>query len=57
VGLVYHASELKPGLNFYNALLVWVVRALAIIGGIYALRGRNWARRLLIVWMAYHGLP
>ncbi|HEX7980640.1 MAG TPA: hypothetical protein VF461_18700 [Gemmatimonadaceae bacterium] len=26
----------------------------AIVGGVYAIRGRNWARWLLAVWMAFH---
>ena len=26
----------------------------AIIGGVYVLKGRNWARWLLAVWMAFH---
>ena len=32
----------------------WVTRALAIIGGIYTLRGMNWARWLLAAWMLLH---
>jgi hypothetical protein len=26
----------------------------AIVGGVYVLKGRNWARWLLAVWMAFH---
>ena len=26
----------------------------AIVGGVYLLRGRNWARWLLAMWMAFH---
>ena len=26
----------------------------AIVGGVYVLRGRNWARWLLAVWMVFH---
>ena len=55
VGLAYHALELKPNSpGFSEAILVCFVRLLAIIGGIYALRRQNWARWLLILWMAYH---
>lgn len=53
VGLVYHLSEL----NAHNRQeLVWVsfVRLLAIVSGVFMLRGSNWARWLLIVWIAYH---
>ena len=34
--------------------MAWGTRALAIVGGIYTLRGRNWARWLLAAWMAFH---
>ncbi|HYV27818.1 MAG TPA: hypothetical protein VFA77_09810 [Candidatus Eisenbacteria bacterium] len=55
VGLVYHAREFKTGHLFDNeAVWVCTVRALAIFGGVCVLRGRNWARWLLILWMAYH---
>lgn len=32
----------------------WTSRALAIVGGAALLRGRNWARWLLVVWMLAH---
>lgn len=32
----------------------WTSRALAVIGGVGLLRGGNWARWLLVVWMALH---
>jgi hypothetical protein len=55
VGLAYHSTELKPNSPaFSEAVLVCLVRFLAIIGGIYTLRGQNWARWLLVLWMAYH---
>lgn len=34
--------------------LAWTTRALAIVGGAGLLRGHNWARWLLVVWMAFH---
>jgi len=36
--------------------LVWVcfVRVLAIVSGAFMLWGFNWARWLLVVWIAYH---
>lgn len=34
----------------------WSLRALAIVGGIALLRGRNWARWLLAAWMLVHVL-
>jgi len=32
----------------------WATRLLAIVGGIWLLRGRNWARWLLVLWMLFH---
>jgi len=33
---------------------VLAIGVAAIVGGIYVLRGANWARWLLAVWMAFH---
>jgi hypothetical protein len=38
-------SELGPA---------WTSRVLAAIGGVGLLSGRNWARWLLVTWMAFH---
>jgi len=55
VGLAYHAKELEAADLFKNdAVWICLVRLLAIVCGIYTLRGRNWARWGLLVWMAYH---
>lgn len=57
IGLIYHATELKFAALFQNeAVLVCLIRALAIVGGVCMLRGQNWARWLAILWMAYHVL-
>ena len=32
----------------------WTLRLAAIVGGVWLLRGRNWARWLLVAWMAIH---
>jgi len=34
--------------------MAWGTRALAIVGGVNTLRGRNWARWLLAAWMVFH---
>ena len=34
--------------------LIWFIRLLAVVGGIYVLRRRNWARWLLAGWMVFH---
>jgi hypothetical protein len=55
VGFAYHAMELRGASGVeYDELLVLLVRLLAIVGGVYVLRGANWARWLVIAWMAYH---
>jgi hypothetical protein len=33
---------------------IWLVRALAVVGGVGVLRGRPWARWLLAAWMIFH---
>ena len=33
---------------------IWLVRALAVVGGAFALRGRGWSRWLLAAWMVFH---
>ena len=53
MGIIYHASELKD-LATPEVSLVLFVRMLAIIGGIFTLRGANWARWLLVAWIIYH---
>ena len=34
--------------------MVHLSRALAIVSGIFMLRGQNWARWLLVLWIAFH---
>jgi hypothetical protein len=55
VGLVYHASELKTsGPLDDEAVWVLLLRLLAVIGGAFMLRGADWARWLVLAWIAYH---
>jgi len=51
VGLTYHLGQrpLEPWI-----VPVSLVRLLVIIGGIFLLLGRSWARWLLVVWLAFH---
>ena len=52
-GIVYHLPEWRhaPG-----PVEVWavVVRLLAIVCGVFLFLGKNWARWLAVVWLAYH---
>jgi hypothetical protein len=55
VGLAYHAREFKAHGPFqYDVLWVCLVRLLAIISAVFMLRAANWARWLLLIWIAYH---
>jgi hypothetical protein len=55
IGLVYHATEFKiQGPFQYDLVWVLFVRLLAIVCAVFVLRGRNWARWLLVIWIAYH---
>jgi len=55
IGLAYHATEFQAPPPFrYDVLWVCLVRLLAILSGVFMLRGNNWARRLLVAWMVYH---
>jgi len=54
VGLIYHASEFKLHPFPYGLIATELVRVLAIVAGIYMLRGANWARWLALGWMAFH---
>lgn len=37
-----------------DAVLALLVRLMAIVAGVFMLRGANWARWLAIAWIAYH---
>lgn len=60
VALVYHLlprhiGELQGRHQFEHELLwVCLVRLLAIVSGAFMLLRFNWARWLLVVWLAYH---
>jgi hypothetical protein len=54
-GLVYHAKEFDIQHPLAaDFLLVSFIRLLAILLGAFTLRGRNWARWGLVVWLGYH---
>lgn len=55
VGFVYHFAGIHANNAFrYDGIWIEVVEVLAIVGGAFMLRGRNWARWLAIAWMAFH---
>jgi len=62
VGLIYHSREFlrdisSGGLDRHSIIDVTVIsflRLVAIVGGIFMLYARNWARWLCLAWMALH---
>lgn len=55
IGLAYHVTEFKTQDPFqYDLLWVFFLRLIAIICAVFMLRAGNWARWLLVTWIAYH---
>jgi hypothetical protein len=54
-GFAYHFNEIKLQ-NVLHGENVWifVVELIAILGGVFVLRGKNWARWLALAWMGFH---
>ena len=55
--LTPHAAQHAAALRAEGAgmlALIWTVRALAVVGGAFLIRGSNRARWLLAGWMAFH---
>jgi uncharacterized membrane protein len=50
-GLVYHLTR-RP-LDRWVALIS-LIEIIAIVGGVFLLKGRNWARWLMLGWLAFH---
>ncbi|HEX4663072.1 MAG TPA: hypothetical protein VH196_01695 [Terriglobales bacterium] len=54
-GLAYHITEFKTQHPFQDGgVWLFLIRLLAIVGGVFMLRGRNWARWLSIAWIGCH---
>ena len=54
VGLIYHAVSWSSDEPTVDQAWVLGLRVLAVIGGVFTLRGAVWSRWLLVVWIAYH---
>lgn len=55
IGFAYHVPEFKTLRPFPNEIVLGLsVRLLAVLGGVFVLRGQNWARWLVVAWIAYH---
>jgi uncharacterized membrane protein HdeD (DUF308 family) len=51
VGLVYHFSE-RP--HDHSIVLLSIIRIIAVVGGVFLLMGHDWARWLMLAWLAFH---
>ncbi len=55
VGITYHAREFDTAHPFaFGSIWILLIRALAILAGIFLLRHANWARWLAMAWIAFH---
>jgi hypothetical protein len=54
-GLAGHFSDFKVQNPFqFDIIGVALVRLIAVVCGVYMLRGQNWARWLALAWIAFH---
>ena len=55
IGLAFHLTEINPRQPFQieNAWIL-LLRLMAIICGVFMLRGSNWARWLGLAWIGFH---
>lgn len=51
VGFGYHLMQ-RPFES--DVILISIIRLLAVLGGAFLLLGHNWARWLLLAWLAFH---
>jgi hypothetical protein len=52
IGFAAHFRELMAG--HHDAVPMEITELVAILCGVFLLRGHNWARWLALVWMAFH---
>jgi hypothetical protein len=50
-GLAYHF--LRGPLDWWVPLISFI-EIIAVVGGVFLLKGRNWARWLMLGWLAFH---
>ena len=55
VGFVYHFNEFLHRSAFhYGFIWIELVEIIAILCGVFLLRGQNWARWVAVAWIAFH---
>jgi len=54
-GFAYHLAGIKVQHPFqYDVVWIELIFVLAIVSGVYILRGHNWARWIALAWIAFH---
>jgi hypothetical protein len=51
---IVHMNGAQLGAEFEKHWMVHLSRSAQIIAGVFMLYGQNWARWLLVVWLAFH---
>ena len=54
IGFAYHFPDLYANGFRYNGFLIELTEFLALLCGVFLLRGQNWARWLALAWIAFH---
>ena len=54
VGLVSTSYHLLTSPLDYWMVPISLVGIIAIVGGVFLIKGRNWARWLVLAWLAFH---
>lgn len=55
IGFSYHLTDFRTQSPFqYDVLGIELIRFVAIVAGVYVLRGNNWARLTALAWMVLH---
>jgi hypothetical protein len=55
IGLLYHFPAFHGQYDFHQEdFLIELTEAVALVSGIFMLRGRDWARWLALAWIAFH---
>jgi hypothetical protein len=54
IGFVYHSTEFSRQPFQYEIVWIELIRLLAVVSGVYMLRGHNWARWLALAWIGAH---
>lgn len=51
-GFIFHFRESWP--PYLGGIAIESTELLAVLGGVFLLRGQNWARWLVLAWMVFH---